>query len=181
MRKLHHPIADARLNLDAGRVPLSVALSRVKLERKGLGTDITHGTSFFTPILTLLARQLGTRRQDMVYCAWPALGCPFVYFSECLKEDFAWQLAQRTRDKGVATLHELIDLLQSVFKWDLKQIIEWVKAVEQVVGRKEGLMETLQAAADGAREMHDRDGMQEARVGMTEGIVIPVDGIGRVN
>lgn len=179
MRKLIKPTQERPREKAAAL--LSEALGKVKLEYKGLGTDITHGVTFYKPILTLLAETLGTRRQDQVYCAFPLAGCPFVYYSECLPERYAWVLTDRVRAKGVAVLHELLDLFQSHGRWQLRELIEFVRAVELVVGKKPGLMETLQAAADGARALHDVEGMREPEVGMTEGIVIPVDGIGRVN
>jgi hypothetical protein len=156
-------------------VRLSEALGRVKLEVKGLGTDITHGTEFFVPVVTLLAGLLGTRRQDVVYSQWPILGCPVRYYHETLPKRAVRALEdwQKMHLKP-ARLWEIIDLLQSHYKWELKDLIEWVRAVESAMYGKQDIMVMLQAAADEARRRHDAEGMSENPPEMSEGIVIPV-------
>lgn len=155
-------------------VRLSAALAKVKLAVKGLGTDITHGTEFYTPIVTLLARNVGTRRQDVVYSLWPLLGCPFFHYHQTIPKKLAEGLAgwQIKHDRA-PRLWEIIDFLQAVAKWDLASIIEWVKRVEGVMRTKADLVTLLQAAADAAKERHDREGMRENTPEMSEGIVIP--------
>lgn len=153
---------------------LAWALEKVTLEVKAHGTDITHGTEFYTPIVTLLARVVGTRREDVVYTCWPVLGCPIRYFEDALPANFAHGLKKwQHKNLKPARLWEVLDYLQAVAKWTLIDLIQLVKVIEHLVAKREDVLVSLQAAADGAREQHDREGMHENAPGMTEGIVIP--------
>ena len=189
------PIDDAR-NVTDARATLSQALSRVTLDVRMPGTDIQLGTTFYTPVVTLLARGLGTRRQDVVYCAYPLLGCSYTYYESALpvlytndkltqnRVSFKEMLDTRMIAQGnrPAVLHEIIDLLQSGVGWKLAQLVPWVRNIEEGIARgHEGLLQCLQTMADTARKMHDDAGMREPEVGLTEGLVIPAGGTGRIN
>lgn len=180
---------------DASRSTLATALTHVTLDVHQPGTDITLGTTFYTPIVTLLAHTLNTRRQDLVYCAWPLLGCPYHFFEQALptlyiddkltqgRVSFKEMLDTRmlAKNNQPAVLWEILDLLQSVVGWKLTQLIEWTRVVEQVVQREHaGLLTQLQAMADQARKMHDDAGMLSAEIGLTEGVVISAGGEGRI-
>ena len=175
---------------------LSAALQHVALEVREPGTDIQLGTTFYTPVVTLLARTLQTRRQDVVFCAWPLLGCPYYYFEDALPVLYVSDKVKQARvpfkemldthmlahDGRPPVLWEVFDLLQAQCGWRMRQLVEWVRAVEDCVyGSRPGLLMQLQTMADGARKMHDDSGMLEKEVGLAEGIVIPADGSGRVN
>lgn len=200
-RTLGKPQQDAGLDLTRATVTpaLSAALSRVQLDVREPGTDITLGTTFYTPVLTLLARTLNTRREDHVFCAWPLLGCPYTYFENALPTIYTLDDVKQQRvpfkrmlDTQMMVnagrppvLHEIFDLLQSVCGWKMPQLAEWVRAVEQCVRQEHvGLLDQLQAMADQARKQHDVDGMLSKEIGLTSGIVVPVggvDGKGRLN
>ena len=179
-QSLVRPAAESLV--DVGNVPLSTALGRITLEVKGLAPDITHGTEFYTPIVTLLARQMNTRRQDIVLRKWPLLGCPFGYYADSLQQaTVESMIGHLVRTNHMPVLWEIIDLFQSAAKWKLENIIKFVSAVETETGRQIGLMTALQAAADAAVKKHDAEGMRENEPQFNEGIVIPVDGPGRIN
>lgn len=185
-RTLHKPVLDSRI--DRMDTLLSAALSRVTLSVRDPGTDITMGTTFYTPVLTLLARGLNTRRQDVVFCAWPILGCPYHYFEQALPTVYIQNAMSRSRmdfkavlDQHTVThegrppvLWEIIDLMISTLRWNVRQLVEWVRVVEATMRRDHpGLLLQLQSMADQARKMHDENGMLTAEVGLTEGLVIP--------
>jgi hypothetical protein len=167
---------------DDRRICLSNAMQRIgKVEVKEPGTDITHGTTFYTPIVTLLARTIPTKRQDVVYSVWPILCCPYIYFESNLPPRYAIRLKQHEVKLGhKPRLWEILDLLIAVGGWSMRQLVEWVRQVESTVSQVTGLTETMQAAADMVLKEHDKTGFTHAP-GLTEGIVIPVDGLGRVN
>jgi hypothetical protein len=193
-RPIIHPVADAHTGAVTGI--LSAALSKLKLEVKEPGTDIQLGTTFYTPVVTLLARVLGTRRQDLVFCTWPLLGCPYYYFEGALP---MFRIRDQTRQGMVnfkemldtrmlanqnrpAVLWEILDLLQSVCGWDVRQLVEWTREVERRMQNEHaGVLIQLQSMADVARQRHDTDGMQDKEIGLAPGVVVPVSGPGRVN
>jgi len=194
-RSIVKPAADARGIADAARSTLADALSRIMLQVREPGTDITLGTTFYTPVVTLLARGLGTKRQDLVFCAWPLLGCPHYYYESALptlyigdpqkqcRVSFREMLDTRmaANDGRPAVLWEILDLMQSQVGWKLRDIVQWVRVVEGVVVREHaGLLMQLQAMADTARARHDADGMLSKEIGLAEGFVVKVDGAGRV-
>jgi hypothetical protein len=169
---------------------LSVALTQLRFEVREPGTDITLGTTFYTPVVTLLARLLGTHRQDVVYCAWPLLGCPYHYFEPALptvyindpvkqqrvsfKEMLDTQMLAPGRDNRPAVLWEILDLLQSIVRWRERDTVEWVRIVERVAAADHpGLLDQLHAMADQARRVNDDIGILPAKAGLTEGLVIP--------
>lgn len=175
-----HPLeaADVKTShlADVRDLQLSQVMALIPhLEIKGLGTDITHGTRFYAPIVSLLARLVGTRREDVVYAAWPVLGCPVGYFESSLPKRLADALGDWEQRHGrPARLWELIDLLQSVHGWTLANLIEWVRVVEGLMAMRPDVTTALGAAASLTKQRHDAEGMSENAPGMTEGIVIPV-------
>jgi hypothetical protein len=190
-RTLHKPQIDATGPATFDR--LSSALEHVTLSVREPAADIKLGTTFYTPVVTLLAAQLKTRRQDIVFCAWPILGCPYHYFEQALPTLYIDDAVQQRRiafkemldthmllhDNRPAVLWEVLDLLISTVRWNLRQLIEWTRIVEATVNRDHpGLGLRLQTMADGARQMHDDassgGGMLTAEIGLTEGVVIPV-------
>lgn len=171
---------------DVRNLTLTQALEKVKLDRKDLPTDVTHGTEFYVPVNTLLAKLIGTRREDVVYVCWPVLGCPFFHFASRLPAQFAEGLAAwQIQHSRPPRLWEVLDLLQSGAvkpKWSLEELIELVRAVESFLRlHKPEILTFLAAAAAETKTRHDREGMLDNPPGMTEGIVIDATGPGRVN
>lgn len=194
------PAIDAHLNLSQFKgTPLHLALSKVVLRVTAPGTDITHGTTFYTPVVTLLATLIGTRRQDLVYSAWPVLGCPYNYYDRMLPQIYATDvnsgrkvplpLKQLLDTKMIAAmdgkahvLWEVIDMLQAMCGWNLKQIIQWTRDVEKHLNRDfSHVILQLGAMADEVVARHDAEGMADKEPGFDEGVVIPASGLGRVN
>lgn len=196
--KIILPVADARLGQHRD-TRLADALSKVVLAVKAPGTDITHGVTFYTPVVTLLAGIVGTRRQDLVYSAWPVLGCPYHYFDTMLPSIYATDINTHRKvslplkqmldthmlqasDGKCHVLWEIIDMLQAMCGWNLKQIITWTRDVENMLRREHaGLLIQLQSMADEVVSRHDAEGMLDKKPGLTEGVVFPADGPGRVN
>lgn len=181
--------------LEANSASLADALSKVKIERTELPADVTHGTRFYVPVVTLLAKQIHTRRQDLVYASWPVLGTPYHYFEGALPKievtygdkaariDFKRMLdTEMVVKQKPPVLWEIIDLLQVLAAWPLDKIVRWTREIERFMRREhpEVLMQ-LQVYADQVVKRHDQEGMLEPKVGLSPGVVVPVDGEGRVN
>lgn len=176
-------------------MPLHAALTRVQLQVKDPGTDIVCGTQFYKPVVTLLAGLLGTRRQDLVYCTWAILGAAYLHYENAIRGITFYAVEQGhkakfslkqvlddklAREGHAATLWQVIDLLQSMGGWQLDGVIRWVRIVEDELRTKPHVVMTLQAQADAVRARHDREGMRDKEPALVEGLVVPVDGIGRV-
>lgn len=184
-------------------VRLSIALASCTQVVTLPQADITHGTSFIRPVNTLLAGLLGTKRADLVMQIWPILGCEYRFYEDTLRDLWFYVRDQRSSNRSridikelldtkmlqdvnhrPTVLHELIDFLQGSAGWKLDQIIPWVKAVEDIMRYKDHIVVQLQAYADEAVERNNRSGVLGNAPQLSEGFVIPVEGIGgkgRVN
>ena len=97
----------------------------------------------FTPIITLLARNVPTTRADEVQALFPLLGCPYIYFEALLAPDLIRQLDRVDHPAG---LWEILDLCQTKLEWNRDQLIRLVRSVEDIVPRS--IVDKLQLEAD---------------------------------